>query len=197
MIIGKIFAKMAHAAGKIRSIVLNICYGFNNSTTIGKGVRVVNPQYIETGRRVHLDDGCELCVLKTIPGITPHLKLGNNVLIGKGCRLGCDNSITIENDVLLAPNVHITDRNHGYEDISKPIRLQPVVSDGPVIIGAESWLGFGCQIMSGVKIGRHCVVAAGAIVTRDVPDYCIVGGIPAKIIKQYDFDKKAWVKPSR
>ena len=55
-------------------------------------------------------------------------------------------------------------------------------------------LGFGCQILSGVKIGKHCVVAAGAVVTKDVPDYSVVGGNPAKLLKRYSFEKKEWVR---
>ena len=98
----------------------------------------------------------------------------------------------IEDDVLLAPHVHITDRNHTFEDISLPIRKQSVVSPGPVRIKSEAWLGYGCQIMPNVTIGKHSIVAAGAIVTRDVPDYSLVAGIPAKIIKQYNLKTKQW-----
>lgn len=179
---------------KLRSIFLSFYYGFNKKVIFGKNVRIANPQYIETGSNVILDDGCELCVLQTIAHIVPHLKIGNNVLIGKGCRIGCDNSIVIGDNVLFAPNVHISDRNHSYSDINIPISKQPVSTHGPVIIKEETWLGYGCQIMSGVTIGKHCVIAAGAIVVKDVPDYCIVGGNPARILKRYDKETGIWVK---
>ena len=96
--------------------------------------------------------------------------------------------------MLFAPHVHISDRNHGFEDIHTPISRQKVTSNGPVVIGAETWLGFGCQVMSGVKIGRHCVIAAGAVVVKDVPDYCVVGGNPARILKQYNLMTNKWEK---
>lgn len=71
---------------------------------------------------------------------------------------------------------------------------QPTTIKGPIRIGRGSWIGFGAQIMSGVTIGRQCVVAAGAIVVKDVPDYCVVGGNPAKILKRYNFNTGNWEK---
>ena len=124
----------------------------------------------------------------------PQLLIGNRVHFGKMNRIGCDNKIVIEDDVLFAPHVHISDRNHGFEDIHTPISKQKVISKGPVVIGAETWLGFGCQVMSGVEIGKHCVIAAGAVVVKDVPDYCVVGGNPARILKQYNKNTNKWEK---
>lgn len=72
--------------------------------------------------------------------------------------------------------------------------MQPITTKGPIVIGAGTWLGFGCQIMSGVKIGKHCVIAAGAIVVKDVPDFSVVGGNPAKILRYYNPDTKSWEK---
>ena len=146
------------------------------------------------GGQVFIDDDVELCVNKTMPGVTPKLLIGNRVHFGKMNRIGCDNKIVIEDDVLFAPHVHISDRNHGFEDINTPISRQKVVSKGAVVIGAETWLGFGCQVMSGVKIGRHCVIAAGAVVVKDVPDYSVVGGNPARILKKFNQITNKWEK---
>ena len=171
-----------------RNIILSLRYGISPSKHVyfGKNVRIVNPQYVDMGGQVFIDDDVELCVNQTMPGVTPKLLIGNRVHFGKMNRIGCDNKIVIEDDVLFAPHVHISDRNHGFEDIHTPISRQKVTSKGPVVIGAETWLGFGCQVMSGVKIGRHCVIAAGTIVVKDVPDYSVVGGNPAKILKKYN-----------
>ena len=146
------------------------------------------------GGQIFLDDDVELCVNKTMEDVTPQLVIGNRVHFGKMNRIGCDNKIVIEDDVLFAPHVHISDRNHGFENIHIPISRQKVTSKGPVVIGAETWLGFGCQVMSGVKIGRHCVIAAGAVVVKDVPDYCVVGGNPARILKQFNQTTNKWEK---
>lgn len=179
-----------------RNIILSLRYGISPSKYVyfGKNVRIVNPQYVDMGGQVFIDDDVELCVNQTMPGVTPKLLIGNRVHFGKMNRIGCDNKIVIEDDVLFAPHVHISDRNHGFEDIHTPISRQKVTSKGPVVIGAETWLGFGCQVMSGVKIGRHCVIAAGTIVVKDVPDYSVVGGNPAKILKKYNQITNKWEK---
>lgn len=179
-----------------RNIILSLRYGISPSKHVyfGKNVRIVNPQYIDMGGQVFIDDDVELCVNQTMSGVTPKLLIGNRVHFGKMNRIGCDNRIIIEDDVLFAPHVHISDRNHGFENIHIPISRQKVTSKGPVVIGAETWLGFGCQVMSGVKIGRHCVIAAGTIVVKDVPDYSVVGGNPAKILKKYNQITNKWEK---
>ena len=179
-----------------RNIILSLRYGISPSKYVyfGKNVRIVNPQYVDMGGQVFIDDDVELCVNQTMPGVTPKLLIGNRVHFGKMNRIGCDNRIIIEDDVLFAPHVHISDRNHGFEDIHTPISQQKVISKGEVVIGTETWLGFGCQVMSGVKIGRHCVIAAGAVVVKDVPDYCVVGGNPARILKQYNLMTNKWEK---
>lgn len=179
-----------------RNIILSLRYGISPSKHVyfGKNVRIVNPQYIDMGGQVFIDDDVEICVNQTMPGVTPKLLIGNRVHFGKMNRIGCDNRIIIEDDVLFAPHVHISDRNHGFENIHIPISRQKVTSKGPVVIGAETWLGFGCQVMSGVKIGRHCVIAAGTIVVKDVPDYSVVGGNPAKILKKYNQITNKWEK---
>lgn len=75
-----------------------------------------------------------------------------------------------------------------------PITPQPLISKGPIIIDDDCWLGFGSEILSGVHIGKHSIVAARAVVTKDVSPYTIVAGNPAKIVKQYNFDTKQWEK---
>ena len=84
--------------------------------------------------------------------------------------------ITIGKNVLFAGYVHITDYSHGYEDINLPRAKQPFISKGPFVIEDNCWLGFNSEILSGVHIGRNSVVAAHALVTRDVPPYRIVAG---------------------
>ena len=93
---------------------------------------------------------------------------------------------------MFAGYVHVTDHSHGYEDINMPISKQPLISKGPVIIEDECWLGFCCEILSGVHIGRHSIIAARAVVTKDVPPYSIVAGNPARIVKKYNFETNKW-----
>lgn len=123
---------------------------------------------------------------------TPKIVIGNNYWIGKLCSFAAIHGIEIGNNVLFAGYVHITDHSHGYEDINTPISKQPLISKGRIVIEDECWLGFGCEILSGVHIGRHSVVAARAVVTKDVPSLSIVAGNPARVIKTYNKETKKW-----
>lgn len=113
---------------------------------------------------------------------TPDLKIGNNSGIGIHCEL--NGPVVIGNDVLMGPEVIVYTQNHKFKDLDLPIRKQGYSEVQPVEIGDDVWLGRRCMVMPGVRIGRGCVVAAGAVVTKDVPPYCVVGGIPARIIKK-------------
>lgn len=109
-----------------------------------------------------------------------------DVVIGDHTRIGIHNTIIgpvcIGNHVNLAQGITVTALNHNFEDTTKRIDEQGI-STKPVIIGDDVWIGANAVILPGVTIGRHCVVAAGAVVTKDVPDHSVVGGVPAKILK--------------
>ena len=109
-----------------------------------------------------------------------------NVTIGDYTRIGIHSTIIgpvcIGQHVNLAQGVVVTALNHNYEDVSKRIDKQGV-STKPVVIGDDVWIGANSVVLPGVTIGNHCVVAAGAVVTKDVPDNTLVGGVPAKILK--------------
>ena len=110
-----------------------------------------------------------------------------DVVIGDYTRIGIHNTIIgpvcIGNHVNLAQGITVTALNHNFEDNTKRIDEQGITTK-PVIIGDDVWIGANAVILPGVTIGKHCVVAAGAVVTKDVPDNTIVGGMPAKEIKK-------------
>ena len=110
-----------------------------------------------------------------------------DVIIGDYTRIGLHNTIigpvTIGSHVNLAQGITVTALNHNFEDTNRRIDEQGV-STTPVIIGDDVWIGANAVILPGVHIGNHCVVAAGAVVTKDVPPHSLVAGVPAKIIKQ-------------
>lgn len=119
------------------------------------------------------------------------------LIIGNGCAIGHFNeihstkSIVIEDNVLTADRVYISDNLHGYENPDIPIIKQPIKQNGTVRIGEGSWLGVGVAVI-GANIGKHCVIGANAVVTHDIPDYSVAVGIPAKVIKRYNFESKDW-----
>ena len=110
-----------------------------------------------------------------------------DVIIGDYTRIGLHNTIigpvTIGSHVNLAQGITVTALNHNFSEADKRIDEQGV-STGQVVIGDDVWIGANAVVLPNVSIGRHCVIAAGAVVTKDVPDGCVVAGIPAKIIKR-------------
>ena len=110
-----------------------------------------------------------------------------DVIIGDHTRVGLHNTVigpvNIGNHVNLAQGIIVTALNHNFADSEKRIDEQGV-STTPVIIENDVWIGANAVVLPGVKIGTHSVIAAGAVVTKDVPPYSIVAGVPAKIIKK-------------
>lgn len=120
-----------------------------------------------------------------------------HVIIGKETRIGMSNVIigpvTIGNCVIIAQNVVMSGLNHSYEDIDVPISKQKEIT-ALINVEDECWIGANAVITAGVTIGKHSVVAGGSVVTKSIPPYSVVVGNPARVIKQYDFEKKQWIR---
>jgi acetyltransferase-like isoleucine patch superfamily enzyme len=120
-----------------------------------------------------------------------------DVIIGNNCGIGISNVIigpvTMGNYVMLAQNIVVSGLNHGYEDVTLPPRVQKVVTK-PINIMDNVWIGANCVITAGVTIGKHAVIGAGSVVTKDIPDYSVAVGNPARVIKKYNFTTNAWEK---
>ena len=107
------------------------------------------------------------------------MKLGNNVFINSNCLAMARGGITIEDDVMLAGNVQLLSNNHDeYE--------RQVLLCDEIVIKKGAWIGAGASILPGVTVGKYAIVGAGAIVTKDVPDYAVVAGVPARDLKTLD-----------
>ncbi len=122
---------------------------------------------------------------------TPNIVIGRNVNIEQGVHITCANEVIIEDNVSLLPYCMITDIKHDYENIKMAPNKQGITVK-KTIIKEQSSIGFGACIMPGIVVGKHVVVGANSVVTDDVPDYCVVAGIPAQIIKRYNFDNNKW-----
>jgi acetyltransferase-like isoleucine patch superfamily enzyme len=115
--------------------------------------------------------------------------IGDRTRIGLGCTL--IGPVKIGNDIRLAQNIVMSGLNHNYEDVAVPITRQGVTT-ARITVEDETWIGANCVILPGVTIGKHCVVAAGSIVTKDIPPFSVVAGNPARIFKQYNPESKSW-----
>lgn len=119
---------------------------------------------------------------------TPEIIIGEHTLVSPRCHIGCINRIIIGNHVTLGDRVYITDHVHGHslrEEMDTPPFDRPLVSRGGVTIEDFVQIGENCVVLPGVTIGRGTIVGAGAIVTKDLPPYCVAAGNPAKVIKQF------------
>ena len=124
------------------------------------------------GKNVNIEQGAT---------ITSKLSIGDNSGVGVDCI--CGGEVIIGNDVMMGPECVIISRNHEFSRTDIPMRLQGYEEAKTCTIGDDVWIGRRAMIMPGVTIGSHSIIAAGAVVTKDVPEYAIVGGVPAKVIK--------------
>jgi acetyltransferase-like isoleucine patch superfamily enzyme len=120
-----------------------------------------------------------------------------DVIIGDRTFIGMSNVIIgpvkMGNDIMLAQNIVVSGLNHGYEDVNVPPSKQKVICK-QINIADDVWIGANCVITAGVSIGKHSIIGAGSVVTKDIPDFSIAVGNPAKVIKVYNHVSKTWEK---
>ncbi len=114
-----------------------------------------------------------------------HIFLGKNVVIRPGTMLFADEfaTITIADDVMIGSGAHFYVNNHKFDDVSRPIIEQGYYPSKNVLIKNGAWIGANAIILPGVTVGQNSVVGAGSIVTKDIPDFCVAVGCPAKVIR--------------
>ncbi|RZK12043.1 MAG: acyltransferase [Flavobacterium sp.] len=120
-----------------------------------------------------------------------------DVIIGNNTIVGMSNVIigpvNIGNNVMLAQNIVVSGLNHGYQDVNVSPAFQKV-SCKAITISDDVWIGANSVITAGVRLGKHSIIGAGSVVTKDIPEFSIAVGNPAKVIKKYNKDSSAWEK---
>jgi acetyltransferase-like isoleucine patch superfamily enzyme len=172
---------------------------------VGRGARILNPWHLEVGRNVKIEEGAEVqCLARhgvvlgdgvtigrgasirpsSYYGMDPGegMEVGSGTAIGAFAWIGASGFVSIGRDVLLGPRVVMIPEDHNFDDYESSIKSQGVTRAG-IEIGDDCWIGCNVTILSGVTIGRGSIVAAGAVVRKDVAPYSIVGGVPAKLIR--------------
>ena len=143
---------------------------------VGAGCRADRPWCIKMGRRFFAE---ELTYLKVVDD-GARLEFGEFVFIGRGSEFDVMQSVSVGDHTVIAPGCFITDHNHGLA-ADRRIDEQPCIAK-PVAIGRDVWLGTKVVVLAGVEIGDGAVVAANAVVTRNVPPLAVVAGTPAKLL---------------
>ena len=161
----------------------------------GKGCLLAGTQHISIGKDCYFGQGTELSALKNHfdQKLQPCLIIGDHVRCVGGCRITCAGNISIEDDVLLGPEVFITDHNHGMNpDYPGGYSRQPLIIKD-VRIGKGVWLGQRVCVMPGVTIGEHSIIGANSVVTKDIPPHTIAAGCPAKVVKIWNSVNNEWI----
>lgn len=160
-------------------------------TIIRPSVRIEGKKYITISSGVVVQRHGWLLAMKNEEQ-DPELVIGTGCAIGDFAHITCVRKVILEDYVLLANRVYISDNQHGFSDIQKPIMHQSVRFTGEVVLGKGCWIGENACIMA--SVGKNSVVASNAVVTKPIPDYCIAGGVPAKVLKRYNPETDTWEK---
>lgn len=188
-----IFRLKASILSKFWGVLLRPYFGL-----AGRNLRIYSPLKIDGFKRIFLGENVSI-------GYRVWLAASNTtnkdveVVIGDGCRIGSFNHIyatgriLIGKNVLTAERVYISDNLHNYENPYVPILQQGVSQLNAVEIGSGTWIGENACIM-GAKIGKNCIIGANAVVVKNIPDYCVAVGVPARIIKRYNTETGKWEK---
>ncbi len=165
----------------------------------GKGASIAYPANILGFESISIGDNSVILSHSRmanfqIEGVKPLIRIGSNCYIGYYFSVLNASGVDIGDNVLVASHVLISSENHGMDPESGlSYAAQPLVSS-PVTIGDGCWIGEKVCVLPGVSIGKKCIIGAGSVVTKSIPDYSIAVGNPARIIKKYDFEVHDWVK---
>ena len=164
------------------SIALSTIKNKGKNCKVGRNLRIYNPDFIKLKNKVSIGNFAWLNV-KPKDNSEYSLIIGENVYIGSNVQINAWESVIIDDDCLISDRVYISDANHNSSELNLPIKEQGDSFIKAVFIGSGSWIGINVCILPGVNIGKGVIVGANSVVSKDIPDYAVVGGVPAKIIK--------------
>lgn len=162
------------------------------NVTFGNNVQIIGLRNLQIGPGSCVGDDTWLNIC--LRDARLRMKIGKCVLIGRQSVISTGGYLEIADYCVLAPRVYVADSNHIYEDINQPILQQGVTLGRRVIVEENCWLGINSVISGDLTIGRGSVVGANAVVTKNIPPFCVVVGSPIRIIKMYNSKTKQWEK---
>jgi acetyltransferase-like isoleucine patch superfamily enzyme len=183
------FQKLSIAAARVKTMLFYrwIFGSMGRGCMIGRPLLLGNPHFMHLGQRVIIRHGARLEAINPFPHRRPELRIGNSVSIEQNAHIVCQSRIYIGDRVSISANCCILDTTHPFDD---PENNEPIVTrlrdeDSFVLIGEGSLIGYGSVILPNVRIGKYAVIGALTVVDRDVPDYGIVRGNPARLLQVY------------
>lgn len=166
-------------------------------TTLWRPLMLRNTRYVHLGTQVTIRDGArfDLSTAFREQRFTPEVTIGDGSLFEQGFHLAAAGKVTIGRQVTCARNVSIQGVWHEYEDVTRAIIEQPL-GTGAISIGDGTLIGMGSIILANVSIGQHCMIGANSVVNRDIPDFCVAAGAPARIVRRYAAEEQKWIRVS-
>ncbi|MDD4950726.1 acyltransferase [Sulfuricurvum sp.] len=185
----------------IKKIIRNLLYKpygikfFGEGSTILFPRKLLNIKHIEIGNNVFIHKHANLFPITSDHGnnFSPIVKIGHNVYIGQYFHMHAMSKVVIEDGCVISDNVYISGASHGFDPNGGHIMKQPL-NFADVEIKMNTFIGRNVFISQGVTLGMHCVVGANSVVTKSFPDYSMIAGSPAKLIKKYDVLNQAWIR---
>ncbi len=165
-------------------------YSWGKRSVITEPDLLYNVNKISIGNYVEIRKGARLEVVGSKKEQTPMIEIGDGTSIHLYFHCGAASSVKIGKNVLIAGRVFITDHDHEYGNLDL-LYNESGLNTKPVIIEDEVWIGEGAVILKGVTVGKRSVIGANAVVTKNVPPYTVVGGVPARVIRKIDKQQAA------
>ncbi|MBT1166995.1 acyltransferase [Bifidobacterium simiarum] len=157
---------------------------------IGKELFIQRRKALFVGNNVRIYPGLRL----EVPTDSASVKIEDNVSIGQNFHVvSYASQLVIGSGTTISGNVFISNVNHGYQEIGVDALHQELI-EKETVIGQDCFIGYGAVILPGTHLGKQCIVGANAVVSGDFPDYSVIAGVPAKVIKHYDAESKQWVR---
>lgn len=148
--------------------------------------KLIAPHLVNVGSNVVISEHAWLNAKDDRGDENPTLKIGNRTSIGRFVHINSWQDVTIEDNVLIADRVFISDADHHFRDLTLPIKDQGDYFKGAVRLKEGCWIGIGAVILPGVTIGKNAIVGANSVIRKDVPDFAVVSGNPAILVKYLD-----------
>jgi len=169
---------------------------------------IANASHIHVGDDVWIGPGSLLIAVTSYPGpsiqhptvprpvqqFTPRIAIGHRVTATAGLQIAAHASVTVEDDVLFASNVNLTDGLHGHARADEPYKYQPISRIAPILVGQGCWIGQNVVVLPGVTIGELSIVGANSVVRESIPPRSIAVGQPARVVKRWDESTGEWVR---
>lgn len=169
---------------------------FGTNSHISAPLSICHPECVEIGNDTSIMLNARLDCWPSYEGVklNPRLVIGDRTQLGLNFTAICSDNLCIGDDVLIAAGVLISTQNHGMDPESERSYQRQPLTSAPVHIGNGCWIGERAVILPGVTIGEKSIIGANSVVTRDIPAYSIAVGMPAKVVKTWDFEQHCWMK---